>query len=99
MKKDERDALLSLMSDDELIIKPEDKGNAVVVWSKHDYLLKVKSQLNNIKVYEKWSSNPLQKVNTKTKSVLRDMLNRKEIDTKIMGYLLLIKRSQLGRFY
>ena len=96
LKKDERDALHSLMSDDELIIKPSYKGSAVVVWSKHDYLVEAKSQLENIKVYEKWSSNSLQKVNTET--LLRDMLNRKKIDEKIIDYLL-IKRPRLGTFY
>ena len=96
LKKDERDALHSLMSDDELIIKPAYKGSAVVVWSKHDYLVEAKSQLENIKVYEKWSSNSLQKVNTET--LLRDMLNRKNVDEKIIDYLL-IKRPQLGTFY
>ena len=40
----------------------------------------------------------MQKVNTEIKSVLRDILNCKEIDTKIMDYLLM-KRPQLGRFY
>ena len=84
------------MSDDELIIKPAYKGSAVVVWSKHDYLVEAKSQLNNTKVYEKWSSNSLQKVNTET--LLRDMLNRKKIDEKIIDYLL-IKRPRLGTFY
>ena len=84
------------MSDDELIIKPAYKGSAVVVWSKHDYLVEAKSQLENIKVYEKWSSNSLQKVNTET--LLRDMLNRKKIDEKIIDYLL-IKRPRLGTFY
>ena len=98
LKKDERDALHSIMSDDELIIKPSYKGSAVVVWSKHDYLVEAKSQLNNTKVYEKWSGNSFQKVNTEIKSLLRDMLNRKEIDEKIMDYLL-IKRPQLGTFY
>ena len=98
LKKNERDALNSLMSDDELVIKTAGKGSAVVVWSKSDYLLEAKSQLNNTKVYEKWNSNPLQKVNTEIKSVLIGMLNRKEINKKIMEYLL-IKRPQLGRFY
>ena len=61
-------------------------------------MLEAKSQLNNTKVYEKWNSNPLQKVNTEIKSVLIGMLNRKEINKEIMEYLL-IKRPQLGRFY
>ena len=33
LEKGERDALHSLMSDDELFIKLTDKGSAVVVWS------------------------------------------------------------------
>ena len=82
LKKDECDALHFLMSDDELIIKPADKGSAVVVWSNHDYLLEAKSQLHNTKVYEKWSGNPFQKVKNESKSVLRDKFNRKEIDKK-----------------
>ena len=98
LKKDERDALHFFMSDDELIIKPADKGSAVVVWSNYDYLLVAKSQLHNTKVYEKWSGNPLQKVNNENKSVLRYKFNRKEIDKKLMDYLF-IKRPLLGRFY
>ena len=46
------------MSDHELTIKPADKGSAVVVSGKYDYLLEAKG-LNNTKVYEKWSGNPL----------------------------------------
>ena len=45
------------MSDHELTIKPADKGSAVVVLDKYDYLLEAKGQLNNTKVYEKWSGN------------------------------------------
>ena len=98
LKKDERDALHSVISDDKLIIKPADKGSTEVVWSNHDYVLEERSHLNNTKIYKKWSSNPLRKVNTEIKSVLKDMLNRKEIDKNIMDYLL-IKRPQLGRLY
>ena len=84
--------------DAELKIKPADKDSAVFTWSKYDYLLEAKSHINNSQVYQKWSGNPLQKVNTKIKSGLTDMLNCKEIDKKIMNYLL-TKQLQLGRFY
>ena len=40
LTKDEREALHSLMYDDQIIIKPEDKGSVIVVWSKDGYLLK-----------------------------------------------------------
>ena len=49
-EKDECDALHLLMSEDELIIKPTDKGSAVVVRCKYDYLLDGKCELNNTKV-------------------------------------------------
>ena len=38
------------------------------------------------------------KVNAEIKSILRGMLNRKEVDKKIVGYLL-IKWPHLGRIY
>ena len=82
LKKDERDGLHSLTSDEELKLKPVDKGSAVVMWSKYDYLLQPKSQLNNTKVYKKWNVDTLQKVHTEIKSVSREMLNHKEIGKK-----------------
>ena len=38
------------MSEDELIIKPTEKGGAVVVRCKYDYLLDGTFELNNTKV-------------------------------------------------
>ena len=79
-------------------VVPADKGSAVVIWSKHDYLLEASNQLSDTNVYCKLNSNTLQKVNSEIKSVLRDMFNLKEIDQKIMNYLT-VKKPQLGRFY
>ena len=81
-----------------LIIKPADKGSAVVIWSKHDYLLEASNQLSDTNVYCKSNSNTLQKVNSEINSVLREMFNLKEIHQKIMSYLA-VKKPQLGRFY
>ena len=80
------------------MIKPADKGSAIVVWSKKDYLTEASSQLKDRTVYQKCQSAPLQKVNKEIKDILRDMLNRKEIDKKIMDYHIM-KKTQLGRFY
>ena len=98
LSKDEREALKSLMNDNEIIIKPADKGSAVVIWSKHDYLLEASNQLSDTNVYCKSNSSTLQKVNSEIKSVLRDIFNLKEIDQKIINYLT-VKKLQLGRFY
>ena len=98
LSKDERETLKSLMNDNEIIIKPADKGSAVVTWNKPDYLLEASNQLSDTNVYCKSNSNTLQKVNSEIKSVLRDMFNLKEIDQKIMNYLT-VKKPQIGRFY
>ena len=39
----------SLQNDISVIIKSEDKGSAVVIWDRHDYLKKAERQLN---IYE-----------------------------------------------
>ena len=98
LSKDERGALKSLTNDNEIIIKPADKGSAVVIWSKHGYLLEASNQLSDTNVYCKSNSSTLQKVNSEIKSVLRDIFNLKEIDQKIINYLT-VKKLQLGRFY
>ena len=59
LSKDEREALKSLMNDNEIITKAADKGSAVVIWSKHDYLLEASNQLSDTNVYCKSNSNTL----------------------------------------
>ena len=98
LMKDEHEALHSFMYDDQIIIKPADKGSVVVEWSKDDYLLEASNQLIDISVYQKWEVDPLKKVNNEVKSVLQDMFNRKEINSKDREYLI-VKKPQLGRFY
>ena len=96
--KDERKALHSLIYDDQIIIKTTDKGSAVVVWCKDDYLLEASNHLKDTIVYQKCKGDPLKKVNNEVKSVLRDMFNRKKINNKVWVYLIM-KKPELGRFY
>ena len=61
------------MNDNEIIIKPADKGSAVVIWNKPDYSLEASNQLSDTNVYCKSNSNTLQKVYSEIKSVLWDI--------------------------
>ena len=38
---------------DKSIIKPADKGSAIVIWDREDYLKKCNEQLSNETIYEK----------------------------------------------
>ena len=41
------------MKDKNIITKPADKGSAIVIWDKEDYLKQCSEQLSNQNVYEK----------------------------------------------
>ena len=43
----------SLQNDRSVVIKPAEKGSAVVVWDRTDYLKEAKRQLSDGKAYEK----------------------------------------------
>ena len=98
LTKDEREALETLMRDENIIIKPADKGSAVVVWDRIDYMKECDNHLNDENVYKEIKSDPLTDTNKKIKTVLTNMLKKKEIDKKLYDYLF-IKRPQLGKFY
>ena len=57
----EREALQSLKNRDDIIIKPADKGSAVVVMDKSDYLEEAERQLSDTRFYKKLTSDPTPK--------------------------------------
>ena len=53
LTKSEREVLKNLSEDKSIIIKPADKGSAVVVWDREDYIKEAPKQLNDQNVYRK----------------------------------------------
>ena len=51
--KRERQALKRLNNNDEIVIKPADKGGAIVIWKKEDYIKEGERQLNNTVHYQR----------------------------------------------
>ena len=58
LTKEERNALYNLRDDPTIIIKGADKGSAVVVWDREDYLKEASKQLEGKDVYEKVQNDP-----------------------------------------
>ena len=52
LTKEEQEALYSLKDDPSIIIKGADKGFAVAVWDREDYLKEAYRQLDDKKVYQ-----------------------------------------------
>ena len=58
LSKEERDALYSLKNDKTIVIKGADKGSAVVVWDREDYLKEAHKQLSDEEIYEEATNDP-----------------------------------------
>ena len=52
LTKGERDALYYLKNDKTIVIKGADKGSAVVVWDREDYIREAENQLGDTNIYQ-----------------------------------------------
>ena len=57
LTKEEYKAIKSLKNNKNIIIKPADKGSAVVILDRNAYIKEGQRQLNDTKFYEKTTSN------------------------------------------
>ena len=64
LTKEERNALYNLRDDPTIIIKGADKGSAVVVWDRDDYLKEASKQLEDKDVHEEVLNDPSTLINT-----------------------------------
>ena len=91
-------ALKSFKSDYNVVIKEADKGSAVVVWDRGDYIMEADRQLNDRQVYEEIEVDP-------TVELVKTINNRlQELRAEVPGLAevtdyLQVKDSKLGRFY
>lgn len=77
------------------ILKPVDKESAIVIWNKEDYLKESNEHFNNEHVCEKCNEIQAVQLNTEIQSTLSIMLPKKDVDKKVMNYLIK-KNPQLG---
>lgn len=83
----ERNAIKELNNNKEIIIKPADKGGAIVILNTKDYIKEAQRQLGDINFYQKLDKNPNEIHNLQIKKILDEMLTRDEIDKKCHAYL------------
>jgi hypothetical protein len=58
ISKDKLQAIHNLKTDNDLIVKPADKGGAIVIWPKDPYLAEAYRQLNDSNHYRKLTHDP-----------------------------------------
>lgn len=95
----ERTALNNLRKNNDIIIKPADKGGATVVMNKLSYLNEAYRQLNNTKYYLKLDR-PIYKSNiSKINNILHSMQNNGIINRKQFNYLQAKESDRARTFY
>ena len=58
LTREERRALFDLKNEKTMVIKGADKGSAVVVWDRDDYIQEAEKQLGDKEIYEEVSNDP-----------------------------------------
>ncbi|CAJ0961286.1 unnamed protein product [Ranitomeya imitator] len=83
----ERLSVQQLSSDNTLLIKPADKGGAIVVMDRTDYLEEAYRQLSDVEVYKVITHNPLDTIAYKIKNLLEFHEHECTIDKKLKNFL------------
>lgn len=95
----ELQALKELQLNHSLIIKPADKGSAVVILDREDYIWEARRQLNDPQYYTKLTSPIYLDTIPIIKEIVLDMWEKKYINHKQRNYLIGLDNPRPRRFY
>ena len=93
----ERKALYDLKNDKSIVIKSADKGSAVVVWDREDYIKEAEKQLDDEEVYEGVSNDAAPLLKT-INGVIAKIRKRGDLKRDTLDYFIM-KDPKLARFY
>ena len=88
---EEKQALAELKSNHDIVIKPADKGSAVVIQDRQSYIDEGLRQLNNPDFYIEVPNDLTNKHNSEVYQLLQDLVNDDQISAKCADYLHLPK--------
>ena len=98
LSSSEQLSLQQLKSDRNIVIKEADKGSAVVVWDRGDYISEANRQLDDRQVYEEIEVDPTVNLGKTINSRLNELREEDPGLEEVTEYLE-VKDSRLGRFY
>ena len=93
----ERLALRNLRRRTDVVIKPADKGGAVVIWAHPLYIQEAQKQLSDQRFYQKLSADPLQDYQRKVKSTVNEMIAKCALPPSAKN--LVVTTPHISRFY
>lgn len=96
---EETNALKQLKSAKQIVIKPADKGSAIVIWDREQYLWEGYRQLNDPKYYKKLDGPIYLDTVPMVKNIAQALYQKKHINAKQKSYLLGNAEPRSRRFY
>ena len=87
LTKKERTAIKSLAENSNIVIKPADKGGAIVIQNKCDYIAECERQLNNSDHYKKLDHNPTETQNNRILKTLQSAVHLEDLTEEEAIYL------------
>ena len=98
LSKEEWDALSDLINDKSIVIKSADKGSAVVVWDRDDYIKEAEGQLYDKDVYSEIDSDPSKIIEEQIENCIKGIEARGDLNEETLAFFK-VKDAKLGRFY
>ena len=98
LSTEERQALKSLKTREDIVVKRVDKGSGVCVMERNLYIQEAEKQLQNEKYYKKLNEDPTDKYLKDLKNLLEEGVEKEEITKKTMNNIL-PKNPKTARFY
>ena len=97
--KHEIQSLHQLKTDNDLIVKPADKGGAIVIWPKDSYLKEAYRQLNDSNHYRRIPHDPTPEILTETKKLAYNLYKSKIIENTTYKFLTTDTRARTPHLY
>ena len=98
LSKSDRSALYNLQKREDIVIKPADKGSAVVVMDRDQYVSEAERQLNDSTFYKPLDHDPTPEFAKQVSDTVSEMHDQGLISEKNMAYLI-VDQPKAGRFY
>jgi hypothetical protein len=96
--KGEGQALRNLVNNDQIVIKPADKGAATVIQNRMDYLREGYRQLSDVNAYQALDHDPTEEFRREINNQIEDIYQSGEIDERVRNYLI-EPTSKAARLY
>lgn len=99
LNKREKEALIQLSKNKDIVIKPADKGSATVIMDRDAYIHEAHRQLNQNEYYKKLEGPIFPETITKIKQIILNLSEKKFINKKQITYLIPPDEPRARRFY